>query len=173
MSASKAQQAVTAARRAKCIELRLAGTRYVVIAVELGYADEHSARRDFDRALTASLQGLQSSADEFRALELERLDRLQVSVWDAAIGGDLRAVEVVLKIMNSRAKLLGLEAPARMELSIESIDQQIAETRQRLAVGVSVPLAIEAARAEPMTDADDLEAIDAEIMRLREKIADE
>ena len=46
--------------------------------------------------------------DEVRELEDSRLDALQAAVWTDAIAGDPRAVQLVLKIMDQRAKLLGL-----------------------------------------------------------------
>jgi len=46
-----------------------------------------------------------------RALELLRLDELLNALWDTAIAGDLKAVDRVLKVMERRAKLLGLDAP--------------------------------------------------------------
>jgi len=42
-------------------------------------------------------------------LEEERLDNLQEGVWDKALGGDARAVEVALKVLERRARMLGLD----------------------------------------------------------------
>jgi len=62
-------------------------------------------------------------------LDLERLDTLLAAVWDTAIGGDLDAVDRALKIMQQRAKLLGLEKIAisveadwRQELKRQGVD---------------------------------------------------
>ena len=51
----------------------------------------------------------QEPAFEIRKLEAERLDRLQLSFWQKAIGGDGRALDRVLRIMERRANLLGLD----------------------------------------------------------------
>jgi len=42
-------------------------------------------------------------------LELERLDAMQAAIWDDAMNGHLGAIDRVLKIMERRAKLLGLD----------------------------------------------------------------
>jgi hypothetical protein len=44
-----------------------------------------------------------------RQLELERLDRLLIALWDLATGGSLGAIDRVLKVMQRRAELLGLD----------------------------------------------------------------
>lgn len=46
---------------------------------------------------------------ELLAMEVGRLDSLQNAVWPAAMAGDTRAVDSALKIIDKRAKLLGLE----------------------------------------------------------------
>lgn len=43
------------------------------------------------------------------AMEVERLDDLQAAIWADALGGDLKAVETTLKIIQARAKVLGLD----------------------------------------------------------------
>ena len=56
-------------------------------------------------------------AEHVRTLELQRLDELMVQPYQAACRGDLRAVDAVLKIMDRRAQLLGLDAPRKQEHS--------------------------------------------------------
>jgi hypothetical protein len=50
-------------------------------------------------------------------LELMRLERLHAAVWPQAIRGDVNAVDRVLRIMERRARLLGLDAPKRVAMS--------------------------------------------------------
>ena len=45
-----------------------------------------------------------------RELEASRLDALQAALWQDAVDGNTQAVQTVLKIMDQRAKLLGLHA---------------------------------------------------------------
>jgi hypothetical protein len=42
-------------------------------------------------------------------MEIDRLDQLQSAVWRQAVSGDLAAVDRALKVIQARAKLLGLE----------------------------------------------------------------
>jgi len=53
-----------------------------------------------------------------RALELERCDRLQAAVWPAATQGDVAAVAAVLRIMERRARYLGLDAPVLVDVGL-------------------------------------------------------
>ena len=57
-------------------------------------------------------------ADQFNewvALEQRRLDRLLNAIWDKALAGELGAIDRVLSIEARRAKLLGLDAPQKLE----------------------------------------------------------
>lgn len=44
-----------------------------------------------------------------RQLEIERLDALQRSCWDAALEGDIPSVDRVLRVIQARVNLLGLD----------------------------------------------------------------
>lgn len=52
----------------------------------------------------------ESKTSELRKLELLRLDELQEVAWRFAMAGQLTGIDRVLKIMERRAKLLGLDA---------------------------------------------------------------
>ncbi len=52
-----------------------------------------------------------------RAVEGERLDAMQQAVWAAAISGDTDAIKSVLAIMARRARLFGLNMPAKVEVA--------------------------------------------------------
>jgi hypothetical protein len=63
--------------------------------------------------------------------ELVTLDDLQGAVIAKALGGDLQAIWAVLKVMDRRSKLLGLDAPEKQEVQVAShdastIDQEVA-----------------------------------------------
>lgn len=46
--------------------------------------------------------------DELPRLELDRLDALQAALWPKAVAGDMAAAVVVLRIIERRARVLGL-----------------------------------------------------------------
>jgi hypothetical protein len=60
---------------------------------------------------------VQEPAEELRTMEVARLDQMLLGLWPKAIKGDTWAVDRVLKIMERRAALLGLDAPVKRELS--------------------------------------------------------
>ena len=96
------------------MELKRSGETYQAIAEVLGYADRSAARRTYIRALQRALV---EDASEMRLVENDRLDRLQLGHWEKALRGDEKAAGVVLKIMDRRAKLNGLDVPTKVEHS--------------------------------------------------------
>src|SRR5690242_12819226 len=99
-------------RQARALELRRAGHDYDAIAAALGYANRSGAYKAVRRALT---EAMRAPAEEVRALECARLDVLWTMVFEAALGGDEKAFQRVTWIMDRRARLLGLDAPRRVE----------------------------------------------------------
>jgi hypothetical protein len=52
-----------------------------------------------------------------RELELTRLDAMLLPLWRRVQAGEEKAIDRALRIMERRARLLGLDAPTRGELS--------------------------------------------------------
>ncbi|MFE2850568.1 hypothetical protein ACFXJO_05470 [Streptomyces lavendulae] len=126
MVASKAQQAFTAERRAKAIRLKINGASYTEIAEQLGYSSRGSACSDVRRALEKHVIEEGLAVEAWRELELARLDILQKAVWEKAMEGDPRSIETALKILDRRAKMLGLDSAVKLEvLTIDALDAQI------------------------------------------------
>ncbi len=93
-------------RKARAVELALTGMPYDDIAAEVGYANRGTAWRAVQRALRDRTF---EAVDQYREMELSRLDALHSACWGQALAGDLRAVEAVLRVMQQRARLLGLD----------------------------------------------------------------
>jgi hypothetical protein len=93
----------------EALRLRSLGHTYREIADRLGI-NTSTAYRRVQNALGAIPA---DEVDSLRKLESERLDALQVAIWDKAINGDLRSVDRVLSIMKRRAQLLGLDVPRK------------------------------------------------------------
>jgi hypothetical protein len=108
----------SAERTGIALELRKSGATFKMIGDHFGVTAQ-SAHATVMRRLRATLA---EPAAELRALELERLDHLLTAIWTAATSGDLQAQAGVLRIMDRRAKLLGLDAPQRIEDVIEVSD---------------------------------------------------
>jgi len=94
-------------RRARAVELATQGHTYEEIAGEVGYANRGTAYRVVRKALD---ENVAAAVEEYREVEVARLNALQAALWDRAISGDVEAVEAVLKIVMARVKLLGLSS---------------------------------------------------------------
>jgi DNA-binding PucR family transcriptional regulator len=111
------------------VALRREGRTWQEIARSIGYASASGASDAYARA---SSRVVAEGIDELRALENDRLDALHTAVWDKALEGDYKALEIVLKIMDRRSRLLGLDQPARKQVEVtqpgytaESIDTEL------------------------------------------------
>ena len=117
-------------RQKQALQLRTAGVAYEEIAARLGYRGRSGAYAAVMRALKATLQ---EPADELRKLELERLDKLLLGVWPQAVRGNQGSVDRALRIMERRAKLLGLDAPVKSEWSgPDGGPIEVTDARERL-----------------------------------------
>lgn len=89
------------------MRLRGASTRETAEALALSKAEVDASMRRMVVELTPSLRS------DLVSLEMERLDAMLAARMDRAIKGDDGAAEMVLKMMERRAKLLGLDAPVK------------------------------------------------------------
>jgi len=123
-----------AERRYQALELRKQGNSYRAIGAALGVSEAQS-HTDVQRALRALAALEQASAEELRTMELERLDTLTVeaarvlSATHPLVSGGkvlddltddgpkLAAIDRLLRISESRRKLLGLDAPSKAALT--------------------------------------------------------
>ena len=133
MTASRAHQTEVAERRRNLARLRRQGVRFEDERIlNLGYNSASAARRDMNRALTRNRDEEALEVSVYRQQENERLDALLEAAWpratepspildkDGIVVGeaiDMRAVDTVLRLMDRRAKLNGLDMPARTEVS--------------------------------------------------------
>lgn len=100
--------------QAKALEYRKLGLSYSQIAQKLELNSPQTAWNAVESALKRTLQ---DDADAVRKLEAERLDAMFLPVYSNAMRGDLQALSACLNIMTRRARLLGLDAPERKELT--------------------------------------------------------
>lgn len=113
----KGQKQALAERREAAFQLRVNGLSYRQIGQRLGISEatSHKYVQQVMEKLEAQTLAL---AEKYRALELQRLDRLWVGSFQAALEGDQAAVNACLKISESRRKLLGLDSPVQAEVAI-------------------------------------------------------
>jgi len=112
---NSAAKAVHIQRVAQALELRRAGKSYPEIGAALGVAQSHAHRLVAEGMEDARAQ-VTTEATQLRAEELSRLDAMMQGLWPSARKGGVTAVDRVLKIMERRARLLGLDAPVRSAL---------------------------------------------------------
>jgi len=142
MGAIKAENRVdTYQRRRFVLERRKAGMTFLEIAtaaVEKFGEDrlpetwgKRYAHKDLMRALKNAKTDLEASAETMLQMELERLNEMQRRLWTKVLQGEESAVDRVLKIMQRRAKYLGLDSPdeirARMDVGLDTLLPQLME----------------------------------------------
>lgn len=103
-------------KRKRAIALRKAHYSYQEIADELGLSKTR-VRQYVAEAMDENRKETAEEAAEIREMELLRLDELLKAWFPMAKAGDDKAAGIVLKAQERRAKLLGLDAPVRQELT--------------------------------------------------------
>ena len=73
----------------------------------------NAVKKAFNQSLRLSVE----EAEIIRQVELERLDEMFTPAYLKATDGDLRATEICLKIMERRAKYLGLDKQGNFPLA--------------------------------------------------------
>lgn len=108
-------------RRSKALELRMTGMRYEAIGQELGVSMQ-TAHKDVKTAMDELAEYQQTQSIQLRNMELIRLDSALAKVHEV-LGetGDpetkLKAVDRLIRISESRRKLLGLDQPQRIDVT--------------------------------------------------------
>lgn len=102
-------------RRLQALDLRKRGLSYRAIGDKLGI-DFTTAYKDVMAELKRLAAENHDKADELRAMELERLDMLIKGLEPMATVGNPGAVNSYIKCMERRAKLLGLDAPTKVQV---------------------------------------------------------
>lgn len=97
-----------ATRRERALELRALGRSIRSIADELKIS-KSQVQRDIEKELQAAAEGRKKIAGLIIDLELAKLDALEEKAWKHITDGELSAIDRVLRSMERRAKLLGLD----------------------------------------------------------------
>lgn len=114
-STTSARKMRAAERRVEALRLRRAGMTQHQIAAQLGISQPQVSAA-LKMALSEFRRQELVDAQNLIALECERLDALLRGHWPAASKGHLGATDRVLRIITTRAELLGLNAPNKHEL---------------------------------------------------------
>lgn len=144
-----------AARDSEAAWLRSRGLSFRQIATNLGYENESGAYKAVQRALAAvpvesvdelrCVQGAQLDALTAKAIEvLESTHYAYTQHGDLVLGPDgqplidsmptLHAIDRLIRLAERRAKLMGMDAPSRHEVTtIDYLDAQIRDAAEELA----------------------------------------
>lgn len=152
----------TASKDAAAVRLRSRGMTLAQVAAELGYCDASAASKAISRALAAvPAEGV----DALRRMQSERLDYLLAKALEVLEskhyahsqsgqllrgpdgevllddGPVLAAIDRIVRIEERRARLMGLDAPTRLEVvTLDQLDSWIAQVQGDLAGGGIGPM---------------------------------
>jgi 5-methylcytosine-specific restriction endonuclease McrA len=112
--------AVQLERRVEALRLRMAGADYRTIRQELMVMGISVSLKqvydDVQEALTELAKQERVAAEEIRELELARLDAMWMALWPDIERGDVFAIQTGLKVMERRAKMLGLDSAQKVQI---------------------------------------------------------
>ena len=98
-------------RQLQALDLRRKGGTYAQIAQTMGVVKATA----FNLVQEALITTIQEPSDAVRALEMERLDFLTQKLEARIQAGEDKAINTLLKVMDHRARLLGLFAPVTIQ----------------------------------------------------------
>ena len=138
MPRTKGQNAITPElleKEAEVVKLRRGGMTWDMIAKQMGYANPSGAHTAYVRACNRIVYEDVTLA---RQTEIDRLDIAQSRIWNGVLKGDHASITVMVKLIQERAKLLGLYSPVKMEANVtmwegdETIDRAVKDLAELL-----------------------------------------
>lgn len=130
----------TLEKERKVLEYRRGGLTFDLIAERLGYASASGAHKAY---LSACNRIVYEDVVEVRKSEMDRLDIAQAAIW-----GDLtdtvnvdantraRLVLALIKIMERRARLLGLDMPTKAQIEVSIYDRDTIDDEVKRLVAI-------------------------------------
>lgn len=132
-------------REARVIQWRTQGMKWDDVAAREGYANAGGAYKAFIRGMRRIPA---QAIDEHRRLQLEVIDAGVSALWPAYTQGKGYAIEKMMMLMDRKARLLGMDAPTRHQVTVS--DQMTAEIE-----ALAAELGLEANADEPIVALDD------------------
>ena len=115
----------TIAKELEVVKLRRGGLPWDMIGERVGLSAS-GAFRAYERSLARVVK---EDVDAIRQVETERLDLAQSAIWGKVLQGDNASITNLLRIMERRAKLLGLDQPTRIQAEVITYDANSIEAR--------------------------------------------
>lgn len=110
--------ALAAERREKMLELRIAGASERAIAKEMNLASA-TVHEGLKIAVNELKERTMMLAEDVRRIELERLDKMTLALFTRR--SDPRTADTLLRIMERRARLLGLDSPTLVDTRNQTV----------------------------------------------------
>ena len=108
----------TLIKEQEVVKLRRGGLPWDIIGERVGLSAS-GAHRAYERSLTRVVV---EDVQAIRQVETERLDLAQSAIWGKVLQGDNPSIQNLLRIMERRAKLLGLDQPTRIQAEVITYD---------------------------------------------------
>ncbi len=130
-------------RERSAVELRKTGASYEEIGSIL-HCSASAAAGCVKRSLQRIIKTTSESAEHIRVMELAKLDQLESAHWAFALKADDKSSAIILRCMQRRAALLGLDAALKVEVDDTSgIDDTLARLIERLKSSREIPAPME------------------------------
>ena len=111
-------------RQRQALELRQAGLSFQRIADELGYRSRSGAYM----AIKAIVEEVDADAvDDYRRLNMPRLNTLLGGIWQPARAGDIGAVNSAVRLISEMNKMLGVHAPVAVTIEWRKAFESMAD----------------------------------------------
>ncbi len=123
-SSTSPQKVKAAERRRQAVALRLSGATYQQIGDKLGVTSS-AAHLQVKQELETRAKQSEGKIVELRQIELARVDRVLLAIWDKVLKSDYKAIDKFVKLSERRAKLLGLDAPVQHKVEQHNIIEYI------------------------------------------------
>lgn len=129
-------------RDEKALVLRLSNWSYPAIVTRLGYSSVDEVMNAV--RLISQEQLRVETPEENRNLDAYRLDELIRGLWNRGRAGDLDVIDRLIKLLDRRAKLLGLDMPTKAAITsadgktdlVEVFSEREREARTRALLGM-------------------------------------
>lgn len=98
-------------------DMRMSGMSYRQIGRQLDVSHV-TAYRYVEESIAQIREECDESAKQLLVLELKRLDAALAAIFKKVIGGDLNAIDRMIKIGERRSRLIGLDAPTKQQMDL-------------------------------------------------------
>ena len=113
----------------------MSGASYKEISKRVGVSSP-TAYQYVKKALADLRDKNTETAIQLRALEVMRMDKMMEALWNRAVEGDEKAIDTILKIQARKARLLGLDAPEKVDTTMSVTNEDRAKLVDQLTAEV-------------------------------------